>query len=147
MESNNKSINDIYTPLEDAKKEIWERWNKLSLRKEVHEFLGEIPASLKNNPKAYLPRHIVTPNMEYAHFVEKAKQLNLRPISGEYLEDIFVTNNYDKLGLGRMPIFLGRNKKGKAVIVYRKIIDLIENDGEKICEIKTLWGESLVDFH
>ena len=146
MESKNKNINDIYTSLEDAKEEIWKRWNNLPLRRQVKEFLGKIPEVL-NEPKACLWRYIMTPNAEYNHFVETASQVNLKPLGWEYLEDKFVTINKDKLGLGKISISRGKNKNGDKMFIQRKIIDIKKHDGKKFSEIKALWGESFVDFH
>ena len=146
MELKNQNIADIYTSLEDAKEEIWKRWNNGALRRQVQEFLGKIPEVL-NEPKAYLARNIMTPNAEHNHFVKIAKQVNLKPLGGEYLEDKFVKRNIDKLGLGKISIFRGKNKNGKGMFIHRKIIDIKKDDGKKFSEIKTLWGEGFVDFH
>jgi hypothetical protein len=38
---------DLYTTVEEAREEIWKRWNDENLRKEVEQFLGEIPEVFK----------------------------------------------------------------------------------------------------
>lgn len=88
---------DIYTSIEDAKEEIWRRWNDNALRQEVESFLGEVPSVLKNEPKAVLFRHLMTPNYECIHFFDLARGLKLKPLGWEYLEDIFLTINKDKV--------------------------------------------------
>jgi len=57
-----RNIIDFYTPIEEAKKEIWERWNNASLRKQVEEYLGGIPKCFISEPRAVLDRNIVSPN-------------------------------------------------------------------------------------
>ena len=65
----NISVDDIYTPLSVAKKEIWRKWNDKKLRKKVEYFLeGNISEFLKDEPTAYLARHIVSPNFEFSCF-------------------------------------------------------------------------------
>ena len=62
------AIKHIYTPLEEAKEEIWRRWNDKALRKKVEEFLGgDIPDLFKKKPCAVLARSVVSPNFELFH--------------------------------------------------------------------------------
>jgi hypothetical protein len=40
-------LENFYTPLSEAKREIWRRWNDKALRKKVEEFLdGDVPKML-----------------------------------------------------------------------------------------------------
>lgn len=136
---------DIYTSIENAKDEIWLRWNDNALRKEVESFLGEVPAVLKNEPKAVLFRHLMTPNYECLHFFDLARGLKLKPLGWEYLEDIFLTINKDKAYLGKMG-FMNQPINGNGVR-YTRVIRLNENEKRKFTDIKTIWGEKFVDFH
>lgn len=65
-------MNDgIYVSLEEAKEEIWRRWNDKDLRKKVEDFLGgDIPEPFKKEPRAVLARPITTPDIEHMHFLE-----------------------------------------------------------------------------
>jgi hypothetical protein len=139
---------DIYTPLEDAKKEIWRRWNDKELRKKVEDFLGgNIPEPFQKEPRAVLARPITTPDIEHMYFLEVAKQLNLNPCSFEYAEDKFYTINADKLALAKMSFYCGKDEQGEDKIDIKKIINFKKAEGQKIKEMETLWGENFIDFH
>jgi hypothetical protein len=100
---------EFYTPLEQAKEEIWKRWRDKDLRLKVEEFLGDIPQPFQEAPKAVLSRQIGTPNFEFFRFLELSSKANLSPLITEYINDKFVTNNVDKLALAKMPFYKGRN--------------------------------------
>jgi hypothetical protein len=138
---------NFYTSLEDAKEEIWERWRNDALRKKVVDSIGTIPHPMQESPRAVLDRNIATPNYEFFHFIQQANKTGLPILVTEYIRDKFVTINSDKLGLGRMPFYRGRNKKGRLLFRYRNVIDCTIYQGKPIGEIKTLWGETLADFH
>ncbi|MBF0538628.1 MAG: hypothetical protein HQL03_10295 [Nitrospirae bacterium] len=137
----------MYTSLDEAKVEVWERWNNLVLRKRVSDFLGDMPEAFRTEPRAVLDRNIITPNNELTRFLELAKQVQLKPLGWEYLDDKFCTASKDKLALAKMPFFDGRNKKEETILHYRNIVDFYECDGERISAVNTLWSEKLVDFH
>ncbi|MFZ3138658.1 MAG: hypothetical protein WA126_14845 [Thermodesulfovibrionales bacterium] len=138
---------DIYTPLGEAKEEIWRRWNDTVLQKKVSEYLGEMPAVFQNEPRAVLDRTVISPNYEFSHFLDFVRHSNLKPLGWEYQEDKFCSKNPDKLGLAKMPFFHKRNKKGEAIYSYGTIIDCTFADGKQFSRIKTLWGERLIDCH
>jgi len=142
-------INDIYTPLEEAKVEIWRRWNDKELEKKVHKFLaGKIPEIFLKEPRAISTTHVATPNWALLHFKKEAKEVNLRPLVFEYLEDIFITTNFDKVSLARMIFYHGKDNHGDMLTSKRHIIDLTGREEKKqIKEINTVWGENFVDFH
>src|SRR4030067_2331587 len=136
---------EIYTTLEEAKEEIWKRWNDEFLRKEVEKFLGEIPEVFKKEPKACLLRQMVSPNYEYYHFLNLIPEINLKPLCLEFLEDIFLTTNKDKAYWGKMAFI----EKGQSItrLIYRKVIDLKDSEKKKLNCIETIWGEKFADFH
>lgn len=141
-------LENFYTPLEEAKEEIWKRWNNKELRKKVEEFLGgDIPEVLKDSPKAYLARHLNTPDKEFFRFIELSKELNLSPVCPELLSDKFSAKNSDKYYLGKLFFYNGKGKKGGDKISTLKIIDFGSSEGKRISDLKTVWGESLVAFH
>lgn len=139
---------NIYTNLEEAKKEIWNRWNNKELRKKVEEYLGnDIPQVFLNEPRAVLFRNIISPDFEFLYFLESAKRVGLKPLGLEYVEDFFCTRNSDKLGLCKLNIFDKRDKNGDVVIRYNKIVDLMSSDNKKFCDIKLKDGQNLTEFH
>lgn len=137
------NITEIYTTLTEAKEEIKRRWGDEDLRKKVKKFLGEIPEPFRKEPRAVLARHILTPNREYCYFKDVADMSGLKALGWEYLEDKFYTVNPEKLHLGKLLFF---NKD--LSISSRKIIDFKEKiEGKELFKVKTIWNESLVDFH
>lgn len=148
---NNKedfNIEDIYTSLSVAKEEIWRRWNDKELRKKVEKFIGgNIPEFLKEKPRAYLARHVASPNNEFIRFVDMAKLCDLEPICLEYLNDKFRTENEDKYYLGKLTFYSGIGKGGGYKVTGNNIIPFNESENKLICNINTIWGEKLTDFH
>lgn len=148
MENEEIDVNEIYTPLSVAKEEIWRRWNDVDLRKKVEEYLGgDVPDVFKDEPRAIFFRNIATPNFESRFFFDLAHCVELAPAYLEFGSDKFCTRNADKLCLAKLAFFDKLNKNGEAIIHYEKIIDIKTNDNEKFCDIKTLLGEGLIDFH
>ncbi len=143
------NIDDIYTPIEEAKKEIWRRWNDKELKKKVEKFLGsDIPKFLQKEPRAIYTDYLASPDWSFFNFYEKSKEVGLKPIVWEYLDDIFVTNNASKVSLAKMVFYHGKDDYGDMVTSTRHIIDLSgKNEKRKIKDIYTLWDEKFVDFH
>jgi hypothetical protein len=143
-----KQVNEIYTPLSVAKKEIWRRWNDKELRKKVDEFLGSnIPNFIKKEPRAIIVRQIATPNIELSCFLELAKCTGLKHLVVEYLDDKFVSVNSYKFSLGKLPFLQKMNKKRDPILKYYRIIDIDNSENKKFREIKTIWGQKLFSFH
>jgi len=125
------NLDEIYTPLEEAKKELDKRWKDKELKKKVDEYLGDnIPKIIADEPKALCTAHVASPTWAFFHFWEEAQKIGLKSVAFEYLDDLFVTTNFDKASLGKMIFYHGQ-----------------ENEKVKIKDIFTLWGEKLVDFH
>lgn len=141
-------MNDFYTTLDDAKIEIWKRWNNQSLRKKAAEYLkNDIPTAFLGEPRAVLFRNIASPDFEFLYFLELSKKIGLKPLVLEYLNDKFSTRNSDKLSLVKLAVFEKRNKKGEPIVSYKKIIDIKANDNKRFTEIETTENKRLVDFH
>jgi len=141
-------IKDIYTPLSVAKKEIWKRWNDKALRKKVEDFLGgDVPEFLKEEPKAVIVRQIVSPNIELDCFFELAKCTGLKPLLSEYIKDKFVSINSYKFSLGKLSFFEKIDKNRCQIVRNERIINIDNSENKKFENIKTIWGENLVDFH
>lgn len=141
-------VDDIYTPLEEAKEEIWRRWNDKALRKKVEDFLGgDIPSVFKEAPRAVLSRQILSPNFEMLRFLDLAKESNLKSVLLEYPLDKFVTKNLDKYYLGKIFFYNGVGKNGGRKLSSIKVIDVDKYDGKPFVSIQTLWGGSFINFH
>ena len=139
------SVEDIYTPLSVAKEEIWRRWNDKELRKKVEDFLGEIPEVFTDKPKAIIFRNIASPNLEMQIAHEYAGLLGLDLVVVEYTADKFCTRNRDKLHLGKMMFFNGKNKTNATG--KENSINIMDNDNKPFSEIKTTWDENFISFH
>lgn len=141
-------LENFYTPLEEAKKEVWRRWKDRELKQKVEKFWnGDVPEFLKDKPKAYLARHINTPDKEFFRFLELARKIGLQPVCPELLSDKFLAKNSDKYYLGKLFFYNGKGKNGGDKISTLRIIDFNNSEGKRISDLKTIWGENLVDFH
>jgi len=143
-----KEIESIYTPLSVARKEIQKRWEDKELKKKVDDFLGnDLPEFLKDNPKAYLARHLISPNYDFLKFLKMAESAEINFICPEFIKDKFVAKNVCKYHLGKLYFHDGKGKNGGDKISTLKVIDFNVSEGKKIEELKTLWGENFVEFH
>ena len=141
-------IKDIYTPLSVAKKEIWRRWNDKELRKKAEDFLGgDLPEVLRNEPKAAIFRYIATPNLEFEFALDSARLVGLNLMFVEFLKDKFCTTNTDKVHLGKIYLYKKKNGEKGSIKDCKKVINLMDSEGDKFENIKTIWGENFVDFH
>lgn len=140
----------MMTPFE-AVKELKKRQSDPELKKKVEEYLeGDIPEYAKDGPILYLARHIVTPNFETLRFIHLISQLGLKTIISQDSKGLFVSQNQVKRALAKLPISRRVTQKdGKLSEHYQNvtIVDFNEADGRSFADIKTLWGEGLIDFH
>jgi len=137
----------IYTQFPQIKEEVERRWNDQNLKKRVEEFFGSNMLDVfSSRPRAVLSRSIGTPNKELGYFLDLAKELGLEPLILEY-PDKFVAKNLDKYHLCRM-FFTKVSKKGVMTpVATLKIIDFNEDEGKNLRDIKTTWGENIIEFH
>lgn len=139
----------IYSTFEEAITELERRRKDPILQEKIKALLGDnIPIPLQFEPRAILFRHIATPNYEVRRFftlLEASERI--KPLFFEYSNDKFVTINEEKHALGKLLFYAGQGKKGGAKIDSLNIIDFNAYNGKKISEVKTLWGESLFEFH
>jgi len=143
-----RELEAIYTPLEEAKTEIWRRWSDKDLKKKVDNFLkDDVPEIFRDSPKAVLARHVLSPHYELSHFLELSKMIGLKALCLEYLDDKFVAENIDKYYLGKLFFHKGNNRNENDVIATLKAIEINKAEGNNICTLETMWGENLVDFH
>lgn len=140
----------VYTPLDEALKELKKRRQDVKLAEKIREFLhNDIPSFLKRLPtRAVLFRQVVTPNYEVRRFFHITQGLDdLEPLFWEYHEDKFTSNNDWKRSLGKLTFLMGIGKKEGKKIESATIINFNTYNGKKISQVKTLWGQSLVKFH
>jgi hypothetical protein len=143
-----KELDEVYVSIEEAKEEIWKRWNNKELKTRVESSLnGDLPEVLKVAPRAVISRHVMSPNFELLNFLESAKKVGIAPVGFEYVHDKFVTKNEDKYYLGKMFFYEGIGKHGGRKTSSVKVVDFDLFDGKKISEVTTLSGESFVSLH
>jgi hypothetical protein len=141
-------LEEIYTDPEVAVKEIKRRWKDNELEEKISKYLsGDVPSVLNNCPKIILIRHITTPDNEARKLIEYSKKFDIELFFLEYTKDKFVSFNYDKYTLLIMFILLGRKQNGQDHVFKFKISDINLANSREIQSLKTIWGESLVDFH
>jgi hypothetical protein len=138
----------VYTPIDEAMQELERRRgdheleNKISFNKD-----NNLPSPLQTGPRAVLFRHIATPNYELIRFMNIAEMAGLRPLILEYTSDIFYSVNKCKYFLANLPFYKGIDKTSKIKVEYKNIIDFNSSNSKPLADIKTLWGQRLVDFH
>jgi hypothetical protein len=140
-------LNDIYTPIEDVRREIYQRWSNQILRQNVESFFGGAFTGMGAEPYAVLCRTLATPNREFFCFAEHAAAIGLTPLAQEYLDDRFCTLNPDKLSLIRITILSGTDHQNRPNFRRYSIAENNKVRGSRFSAIKSSWGENLVDFH
>lgn len=50
----------MYISLEEAKDEIWKRWNDVDLRRRVQEYIEELPEGFGQEPRAVYSSQLAT---------------------------------------------------------------------------------------
>ena len=138
----------VYTPLPEAIRILEERRKDPILVAKVEKLLnGHVPEIFKKTKCAIMARQLATPNHENRRFITLAEESNLQPIFFEYFGDKFTSNNKYKHSLGQLHIQNGINKNGESIVENVTIVDFNKYNGKKLEEVKTIWGESLIDFH
>ena len=138
----------VYTPMSEALKLLDERRKDSELIAKVDKLLkGDIPEIFKKKKCAILFRQVATPNHETKRFISIAKENNLYPVIFEYHDDKFTSNNEFKHSLGQLHVQKKNSKNGDYNVEKITVVDFNLHNGKKFKEIKTLWGESFVDFH
>lgn len=136
----------MYTSIDEAKEEVWKRWNNTELRQSVLEYVGELPEAFDREPWAVLARHLGTPNFEFCAFVELARKADLKPICPEFIGDKICSKNPDKLFLGKTIFCHDSEGRGSGTTSHH-IINFSTEDGKPINKVITVWGEGMVTYH
>lgn len=138
----------VYTSLDSALQEIKKRRSDMILKEKIRKILNDdIPKVFLDSLKIVLFRQLATPNYELIRFLNISHALDINPLIWEYHDDKFTPNNDYKKSLGKMGFYYGDGKKGGARIERKNIIDFNSSNGEKISSLKTMRGESLIEFH
>jgi len=144
-------IEDIVTPFPFALNELRRRVLDHDLRAKVERYLGnDIPSYFQGDPVLYLCRHVASPNMQTLRFLHTMKAEGMKTVIGQDAKDLFVSHNQLKKALGKMPVCTGIfYTNGKRIEQFRKVsvIDFNSWNGKPLNTARTLWGESLLDFH
>lgn len=148
MSDHDKFNQIVYTPLSEAINILAERQKNPELILKVEKLLSNnIPKVLNNKNCGVLCRQIATPNHETKMFLSITKENDLNPLLFEFIEDKFCSNNNYKHSLGQLNILKDGFNNNDRCLEKINIIDFNSCGGQKLCDVKTLWGESLVDFH
>ncbi|MEK9151520.1 MAG: hypothetical protein AAB547_02720 [Patescibacteria group bacterium] len=68
---------DIYVSLEEAKEEIWRRWNDVGLRKRIEDELGErFMPSFRDHPRGVSFRQVCSPDNEFVFLGSECLQIS-----------------------------------------------------------------------
>ncbi len=136
-------ISNIHLSLDDVRTQLNHRWNNVDLRKQIEDELGEyFMPQFKSVPRTVSFRQICTPDHGFFFFNYASKYVGAQPLVLEYHDDLFVSLNEEKKGLGRLRIV---NENGACTTL--DILDFHENERKKLSECKTKQGVNLVDFH
>ena len=143
-----RGLDVVYMSIDEAREEIWKRWNNKELKTKVQDFLGgSVPEVFKDFPRAVIGRQILSPNFEMISFLESAKSIDLSPICFGYLDDKLVTKNLDKYYLCKLFFEDGVGKHGGERVFLRKVLDFNKFNGASFREAKTNFGLDFVEFH
>ncbi len=142
------NLDEIYTPLSEAKKELDKRWGDKELVRKVEEFLGiDIPIFFREEPRAILFRAVLTPNFEVDYFLDLADLIKLKPVCAEISIDKFCTMNKDKVHLGKMVFLHKKNINNFNNRTKKIVIDFDESEKKQFKDIKTINNKNFLDFH
>lgn len=129
--------------LDEAREEVARRKNDQELKKGIEAELGKhFLKGFGDFPRGISFRQLCSPDNGFMFFYQCSKYVGLDPLIMEYLDDMFVSFNEEKKGLGRLRII---QKDGKKTTV--DIINFHENEKRKLGDVITKTNDSLADFH
>lgn len=139
---------DIYTSISVAVAELKRRRQDPVLFKKIEDFLGDdLPEVFKQGPCVVLVRDIITPNNEFKFFFDIAQELDLKIVYLEYTRSKFVAKNANKYHLCYPHFYQGEGKKGGEKIIKHRITNFNEMEGKFLCDVVTLEGKTLKEYH
>ena len=133
----------IYVSLDEAREELKKRWNDLELRRKIEKELGDkfLPP-FHDVPRAVFNHQICTPDNGLTFFYYCSKYIGAEPLAWENSNDLFVSFNEEKKGLGRLRVITNDGKKATV-----DIMNFHENEKRKLNECVLKNGKKLIDFH
>ena len=135
----------IYTPWEDAIAQLKQRREDAAL---YVSYPAPLPEPMQGRMNMVLFRHIATPNHETSRFAMAADIFSdLHPMILEYTRDKFNDRNEWKHFAGKLRFHKGRDRNNQPIVEQMNIINFNDSNNLPISEVKTHWGQSLVDFH
>jgi len=137
----------VYTSLDDAVALLRERQSADLLSELEGNGLIRIPEVLKDRHVALIGRQLSTPNHETKRFLDLAARHDLVPVFWEYHGDKFIARNSVKYSRGRLGFYHGVGRNGGLKVEYLNVIDFTRSEGRAIRNVRTLWGQPLIDFH
>ncbi len=140
----------VYTPLNKVIDCIKDRENDSVLDEYIKNTLPVgMPKIIDGKKTALLSRSIVAPNFETRRFISLINTLeDFHPLFWEYSQDRFTPNvNSTKYNLGKLTFYQGIDRKGLEKLRKFNILDFNLYNGKRMSEIKTIWGQPLIDFH
>ncbi len=136
-------MENLYLSLDEARAQLNRRWNDLPLKKKVEDVLGQRFISYyQTNPRAITFRQLVSGDNGLTFFYYCSRYIGAQATVKEFLDDIFVSLNEEKKGLGRLRVTV---EDGRNAII--DIMDFHSNEKMRLRDCTTITGESLVDFH
>lgn len=134
---------NLYFSLDEARIELKKRQVDSELKKKIEDELGDrFMACFKSASRGVTFRQICSPDNGFAFFYQCANYTGTKPLIFEYHDDIFVSFNEEKKGLGRLRLTL---KDGQKAVV--DIMDFHAYEKMLLRNVKLKTGESLLDFH
>ena len=132
----------LYTPLEEAVAELHRRRQDKALCASVAQFQNDYPPTfMGTEPHLVLARAVFTADDELDRLLKISRSVLLAPLCIEFTKDRCVSRNPDKYSLCKLTFRVGTQEK------KLRVIDFKEYDGKPFSEIRTLSGQSLIEFH
>lgn len=146
--NNTTTNNEIYTNLDTAILEIKRRADDLKLRKKIDLYCKKMKITFPafRNAVVLFSTPVATPNIVTEFFIKNTKLNNFNQLILEYSDDIFITNNYPRLLLGKL-VFLEHSRTKMTRITNLNIVNFKDNNGKKIKDVRLLNNTKLPNFH
>ncbi|MEJ5999597.1 hypothetical protein [Paucibacter soli] len=150
MDRINKAIGRLFVPREHALETLrTRRRDSILLGKVTDRLDGDLPKWV-GGEVAYFSRHVASPNHETIAMVKDFSALGFEVVIGQDSGDKFTSVNHMKRALGSIHVLVDVAEVGgvrKEIFRKYKIVDFDAVNGKRIEDVKTLWGQSLMQFH
>lgn len=148
MSEDQDILEEIYTPFSQLEKEIERRSNDHALVERVRLFWKEHPFPYSfEGPRAIFNREIITPNREMQYFMDLVSSLNMEPLLLEYPAGKFVNKNKNKYFLCKLLFSKEKATMFDDTKATCRVVDFNIWEGKPLSDVKTIWGDSLIETH